>query len=295
MLEKKKPQISPFTVINHTIMILLAIVTIFPFYNIVIVSLADYKVLAKSPLYLFPTSFDFEAYRLVFMNKNIFNSFFVSFFITGFGTFLSLLMTTAAAYAFSKKTLPGRSTMFLIVILTMYFSGGLIPSYLTIKAYGLIDNIFVLILPNLISAFNIILMANYFASLPHGLEESAKIEGANDLYILARIVIPISMPIIATIGLFYSVGYWNEWWLAKLYLSDKSFWPLQMALREVLFNFNQMAGSEAAKEIAAKNAAVYTRSVQSAVVVITVVPILFVYPFIQRYFTKGILLGAEKG
>jgi putative aldouronate transport system permease protein len=190
--------------------------------------------------------------------------------------------------------MPGRNALLTIVVFTMFFSGGLIPYYLTVKAVGLVNNILVLIIPLGINTFNLIIMKNFFTTIPPSLEESAKIDGANDLYVLWKVVLPTSAPILATITLFYAVDRWNEWWHAMLFISNRDMFPLQMVLREILFDFSQMMGSAIGASIRASKVNIYPRSVQMAIVVVTAVPILLVYPFLQKHFTKGILLGSLK-
>jgi putative aldouronate transport system permease protein len=226
--------------------------------------------------------------------KYIVNSIFVSFFTTIVGTLVSMLISVAAGYALSKKNLPGRNIIFSFVIFTMFFSGGLIPYYLIVKAVGLVNNILVLVVPMAVNTFNVILLKNYFTTVPPSLEESAKIDGANDIYILWRIILPTSMPIIATVSLFYAVERWNEWWHALLFIQSRNLQPLQMVLREVLFNFDQAIASSIGRSIAQSKKFTYARSVQMAIVVVATVPILLVYPYLQKHFTKGIMLGSIK-
>lgn len=283
-----------FDVFNFAFMILVAIVTVFPFYYVIIISLADYAIMSKQAVYIFPTSFNLEAYKTVFSAKYIVNSVFISFFTTIVGTLVSMLLSVAAAYALSKKSLPGRNIVFSFIIFPMFFSGGLIPYYLIVKAAGLVNNIFVLIIPMAINTFNVILLKNYFSTVPPSLEESAKIDGANDIYILWKIILPTSAPIIATVSLFYAVDRWNEWWHALLFIQSRSLQPLQMVLREVLFNFDQVIASSIGRSIASSKRLTYARSVQMAIVVVATVPILVVYPYLQKHFTKGIMLGSIK-
>jgi putative aldouronate transport system permease protein len=282
-----------FDLLNIAFLLIIAIITIFPFYYVLIISFADYGVLSRTSVYIFPTSISLDAYKVVLEAGNIVNSFFVSVFVTVVGTILSMILSIAAGYALSKP-LPGRNIMFTFMIFTMFFSGGLIPYYLTIKAVGLVNNVFVLIVPMAVSAFYVILLKNYFATVPPSLEESAKIDGANDLYILWKIILPTCGPIIATISLFYAVDRWNEWYHAMLFIQSKKYYPLQLVLREVLFNFDQMMGSNVGKSIAASRKFTYQRSVQMAIVVIATVPVLLIYPYLQKHFTKGIMLGSIK-
>lgn len=277
-------------------MIVLAVLTIFPFYYMFIISIADYADIRKQLIYLFPTSVNFSSYKIVFETSYFLNSFYVSVFVTVIGTIFSMLVTIAAAYALSKKQMPGWKPIYTAAILPLFFSGGLIPYYLTVKAVGMINDISVLIIPTALAPFYLIILKNFFDDLPESLEESAKIDGANDLYILYKIVIPISTPAIATIALFYAVDRWNDYYSAVLFISDQKLYPLQMVLREVLMNFEMLKGSTVGAAIAEQNRTsyVYTQSLKMAIVVVATVPILLVYPFVQKYFNKGIMLGAVK-
>jgi putative aldouronate transport system permease protein len=261
---------------------------------VVIISLADFNNISKQLIYILPTSINFEAYKVIMKGDNILNAFLVSVFVTVIGTAFNMFLSVTAAYGLSKKAMPGRNALLTIVVFTMFFSGGLIPYYLTVKAVGLVNNILVLIIPLGINTFNLIIMKNFFTTIPPSLEESAKIDGANDLYVLWKVVLPTSAPILATITLFYAVDRWNEWWHAMLFISNRDMFPLQMVLREILFDFSQMMGSAIGASIRASKVNIYPRSVQMAIVVVTAVPILLVYPFLQKHFTKGILLGSLK-
>ena len=284
-------KITFFDIFNYMLMIMVAIITIFPFYYVVIISVADYASMSKQAIYILPTSFTLEAYKTVMGAKYIVNSVFISFFTTIVGTIVSMLLSVAAGYALSKKFLPGRNIVFTFIIVTMFFSGGLIPYYLIVKAVGLVNSVFVLIVPMAINTFNVILLKNYFATVPPSLEESAKIDGANDIYILWKIILPTSAPIIATISLFYAVERWNEWWHALLFIQSRSLQPLQMVLREVLFNFDQAIASSIGRSIAQSKKFTYARSVQMAIIVVATTPILLVYPYLQKHFTKGMFTG----
>ena len=291
---RKRIKLDIYGAFNILLMIILAFITIFPLYYVVIVSLGKYEEIARQSIYIFPTSIDWQAYKVIMGAENILQSFFVSAFTTIVGTTFSMLLTIAAAYGLCKKQMPGRNILLMFVLFTMFFSAGLIPYYLTVKGLGLINNILVMIIPLGINTFYLIILKNFFSTIPPSLEESAKIDGANDIYILYKIVLPTSAPIIATLILFYSVDRWNEWWHAMLFISDKKWYPLQMVLREILFDFSQTQGNSIGQAIKASKMNIYPRSVQMAIVVITALPILLVYPFLQKYFTKGIMIGSIK-
>ena len=290
MQEKKR---TPFDYINGVFLLLLAIVTAFPLYYVLIISVGSYKDIVTSNMYLFPSSLDLTAYRSIFETRRIGSSFLVSLFVTVAGTGLGMIVSVAMAYSLSKSHVPGMKLAFGMVLLTMFFSGGMIPYYLTIKSLGLIDKVAVMILPPCVSVFNVIVLKNNFAQVPPSLEESARIDGANDMTILFRIVLPTCKPILATIVLFYAVERWNEWWHAMLFITTPTKQPLQIVLREVLFNFDQMRSTIGAS-LAQNTKPVYNRSVQMATVTVATLPILCVYPFLQKYFTKGLMIGAVK-
>lgn len=289
----KIDRINSFDVINTIIMGFLALLTIFPFYYVLIVSVAKYEDIMKQLIYLIPKALDFSSYEIILSTNLITNALGVTLFITIFGTLLSMAVSVTGGYALSKKGFPGRKLIYALVIFTMFFSGGLIPYYLIVKGIGLINSIFSMIIPMAVSTFYIILLKNYFEEMPASIEESAKIDGANDLYILYKIIVPTAAPVIATICLFYAVDKWNEYYSAILFVSDDKKYPLQMVLRGIILNFTQLKG-QGGFDRAAASRPIYTKSVQMAVVVLTTVPILLAYPFIQKHFTKGIMFGSVK-
>jgi len=245
-------------------------------------------------IYILPTSISFESYKLILQEKLVHSAFFVSVFITVVGTLVSMSLSTAAAYTLSKKDMPGNKILFTMILIPMFFSGGLIPYYLTVQKVGLINKIWVMIIPHAINTFYLILLKNFFRELPPSIEESAKIDGANDIYILYKIVLPMSAPVIATVSLFYSVDKWNEYYTALLFISNRKLYPLQLVLREIIMNFTQLMASSIGAAIVDSQKTIYSQSLQMAVIVVATVPILLVYPFLQKHFTKGIMLGAVK-
>lgn len=273
----------------------LALLMIFPFYNMLLVSFARYADVASGQLYLWPKAWDTTNYTIIFSDPKLMRSFGVSGFNTLVGTLLAMFVTTMAGYAFSKKSLPGRTWLLTMFVITMYFGGGLIPWYLLLKDLGFIDNILVMTVPACLSTYNMILMKNYFNTIPESLPESARIDGANEFRILIQIVIPCAAPIMATISLFYAVGFWNEWWNGMLFIQQKSsLYPLQLLLRKIVIESTLDLGNEMANEFKNANVNVYKVGMQMASVAVATVPILCVYPFVQKYFAKGIMLGAIK-
>jgi len=281
-------------VLIYTFLIALTIVIIFPFYNMLLVSVSRYEDIISSPFLIIPKSIDFQNYRMALKYPNFVNSTGISLFVTIVGTSLNLLITLLGAYVLSRRNLPFRKFFFYIIIFTMFFGAGLIPWYLVVRNLGLVDSVWAMIVPPMLNTFYLILMRNYFESIPESLEESAKIDGANDLRIMFQIMIPVAAPIIATITLFYSVDRWNEWWLAMIFIQDQAKLPLQLILRKMIVDATIDLGNSMMNAMRDSHIQVHGRSLQMATITLTTLPILMVYPFLQKYFTKGIMLGAIK-
>jgi len=281
-------------VIIYGVLAIVCLAMVYPFYNMLLVSVAKYKDIINTPVYIWPKAIDFYAYKLIFMDKTIPRAFGVSVLITIVGTILAMIVTTGAGYALSKKRLPGRNAIFMVILVTMYFSGGLIPFYLVVKDLGFLDSIWVLIIPTCLSTFNLILMKNYLLTIPESLEESARIDGANDIRIMFQIIIPCAAPIMATVGLFYAVAYWNEWWNCMLFIQDSKKFTLQLLLRRIVVESTLDLGDQMANAMRDATVKTYPLTIQMATVTVSTVPILCVYPFLQGYFTQGIMLGSIK-
>ncbi len=282
-----------FSILNIILLGLLSVIAIFPFYNVFIVSLAKIEVIVKQPVYIIPLSFDLTSYKQIVMEPKFVNAMLVSIFVTVSGVCLSMLLSVLGAYALSKKNMPGRNFLLAAILFTMFFNGGLIPYYLVVKNAGLINNVLCMVIPPAINTFYLIIMKNYFTTIPASLEESARIDGANDIFILIRIIIPTSAPFIATFALFYSVDRWNEWWNALMFINESKKAPLQIFLREILINFSNQF-STMAEALRDRNKTTYLKGIQMAAVVVSSIPILLVYPYLQKHFVKGILVGALK-
>lgn len=241
---------------------------------------------------LYPEQIDFGAYKILFgRSAVIFNAYRVTFFRVVGGTFLNLLFTITLAYVLAQRKLPGRVGLTIFVFVTMVFSGGLIPNFLLVDALGLRNSLWALVLPPLISAWNMLIMRNFFMSLPEEFNEAAIMDGASPLTILVRIVLPLSLPAIATIGLFYAVFHWNAWFDASIYIDRSDMRPLQIILRGLL----RSTSLEGMEELAFTEAPPPAASLRSALIIVSTVPVLFVYPFIQRYFVTGVMVGGIKG
>ncbi len=287
---KKK---SLFDIILYIILGIIALVTIYPFYNVLIISMSNTIASATYSPYLYPHVFDFTGYKAIVKDVQFFKSLGTTLFVTIVGTLLNMVFSVTAAYVLSRKRLKGRRFFLSLILFTMLFSGGMIPTYLVVSSLGLVNNIWSMILPNLINTYYLILMKNYFAGLPISLEDAARIDGANEFVIMTRIFIPISKPFMATFLLFYAVERWNEWWNAYLYINDINIKPLQIYLRDTLVSFNSQLTSQAQSVMSTQDK-VFVQSIQMAAIIITMLPILCAYPFLQKYFVKGVLIGAVK-
>lgn len=279
-----------FRVFNAIVLVVFALVCVLPFLNIVGSSFATPGELATRPFVVIPREVTLDAYRYVLSTSTIFRALGVSVFVTTVGTFLSLVVTSMMAYALSKRYLRGRRIVNFLVIFTMLFSGGMIPTFIVVQQVGLIDSLWALILPVTVNAFNFVIMRSFFQAIPDSLEEAARIDGCSDLGVFVRIVLPLSLASIATIGLFYAVAYWNTYQHAILYINDSTKWPIQVLLRQIVIVASGLNADSSAVEVVPP-----AQSVKMAVIVVATVPMLLVYPFIQRFFVKGALIGSVKG
>ncbi|GAA1609091.1 carbohydrate ABC transporter permease [Kribbella sancticallisti] len=264
---------------------------IVPFVAVISTSIAPNKQVNESGgLVLLPDSVDLGAYRSLFAGGVVTQALFVSIFVTVIGTLLSLTVSCLLAYALARPSFTAGRPILLVVLFSMLFSPGIIPTYLVVKGAGLLDSIWALIVPTMVSAFNVIVLRAFFSALPQEITESARIDGAGELKTFGYIVLPLSKAVLSVIGLFYAVGYWNAFFSALLYLNDSKLWPLQLVLRTYVINDTQLGSAELGTERLPPQA-----SIQMAILVISIVPILLVYPFLQRHFAKGVLTGAVKG
>jgi putative aldouronate transport system permease protein len=282
-----------FEVVNYTVLLAIGIAMLFPFINALAVSFSSYGSYLKNPFMIFPSEWSLEGFRYVFKNGLLMSSYGNTIFITITATLLSLFLTIVMAYPLSKKGLRGKKAFMYILVFTMMFNGGLIPNFFLIKGLGWLDTFWALIIPGALGAYNVILMKSFFENLPDSLEEAAMIDGASELVILTRIVLPLSTPILATIALFVAVGQWNSFFNALIYISTPSKWTLQLVLREILMSANSQLLSTGGNS--AEMSTVPPETLRYATLVASVVPILCVYPFLQKYFVTGITLGAVKG
>ncbi|MDY0345958.1 MAG: carbohydrate ABC transporter permease [Bacilli bacterium] len=270
------------------ILIFYVIAVIFPFYNAFVISISSEYAYFNAELLLWPQEITFDAYTTVFASQQLWNGFGITMVLLILGTAYQLFFTVITGYALSRDKWFGKNFVMNMIIVTMFFGGGLVPYYYLITSLGLYDTIWVMIIPGAIDTFNMLLMRNYFASLPKELEESARIDGANDIQIFVKVYLPLSLPMLATIGLFFAVGNWNSWYNGMLFLETANLKPLQLVLREMIASIAsniEMPGGPN----------VYSEGLVMASIFFTIVPMMCFYPFLQRYFVKGIVVGAIKG
>ncbi|MCR8632679.1 carbohydrate ABC transporter permease [Paenibacillus radicis (ex Xue et al. 2023)] len=275
----------------YIVLSLIAVLTLFPFLYVIIISITPESEVIRRGIVLIPEQITFNAYKSVFNGgSGIWGAYQITLFRTIVGTMLNLVFTVLGAYVLSKKALPGRSGLLMFVVFTMLFSGGLIPTYIVVRSLELTNTVWALIVPGLVSVFNLVVVKGFFEQLPVELEESAKVDGAGELKVLVQIILPLSLPSIATIGLFYAVGHWNSYFDAVIYINKSSLMPLQVILRNILLSSQNQQNLELIND-----ATVSSLAIQMASVIVSTVPILCVYPFIQKHFTKGVMIGAVKG
>lgn len=284
-----------FNVVNYTLLSLLTICTIYPFWNLLAISLNESGDTLRGQVYLWPNVFTLDNYKVVFQNDALLGATLRSITRTVLGTGLSLICSVMLAYTLSRKEFILRKAINWIMILSMYVSGGLIPTYMLIKNIGLTNSFWVYIIPGLISVFNVIIIRSYFDQLPDGLIEASRIDGANEFQTLFRIVLPVSMPVLATITLFVSVGHWNSWFDNYMYNTRENLNLLQYELMKILMQSTQQVTSNATGSLAGETLRQITpQSIRATMTIIVTLPILFVYPFLQKYFIQGIMIGAIK-
>lgn len=284
-----------FDVLNIVLMCVLMIITLYPMLHVLFGSFSEGKELMKHEGLLFhvlgkPT---LSGYRIILKNKNIWRGFCNSVGYVFGGTALNLLLTSLLAYALSRRHFAPRKLLMKLILVTMFFSGGIIPLFLVIRLLGLFDSPLAVILPGAISTYNMVIMRTFFMRIPNELEESAQIDGANDFVVYSRIVLPMSMAVIAVIALYYGVGHWNAWFNAMVFLRNRNYYPLQLFLREILIESNMTLASDNSMDFVQTNYA--EQLVKYCLIVVSTVPILVLYPFLQKYFVKGVMIGALKG
>ena len=268
------------------------LLVLIPIIHVASISVSDGMAVQKGEVVLFPKGFSLEAYKIIFGNKDLWNSYLNTIIYTVLGTLINLVMTTLCAYPLSRTHFQGRNFFTIMVVITMFFSGGMIPSYLVVYNLKMINTIWAIVLPGAISTWNMIVMRTFFQSLPNELMESANIDGAGEWRVLVSVVLPLSKPIIATIVMFYTVGHWNSFFSAILYLSEKSRYPVQVILRNIVIAgevTDQLAQMQSSSQL------VLAKTVKYAVMVVVMAPIICIYPFVQKHFVRGVMIGSLKG
>lgn len=281
-----------FDTINFIILFACTLICLAPFLHILAISLSSVRPILSGQVSLFPVELNFEAYYKVFSDPAMIRSLGFTVMLTGLFTVLCMAMTVAMGYPLSKKKLKGRKGVMFIVVITMFFSGGIIPEYILILNLNLLDSIWALVLPGLINPFYLIILISFFNNIPESLEESAEIDGSSHFRTLISIMLPLSLPVITTLSLFYAVGRWNGFTDTLMYITSPEFYPLQLKLYQLIQN-NMV--SELMQMEGAQMATVVPESLKAASVIFATVPILIVYPWLQRYFVSGVMLGAVKG
>ena len=292
--KKKKRKIPVGQIVLVAVIFVFVLTCVLPFLNVIAISFSSKSAILRGDVAFFPVEFETKAYEILFSDQTMINCLFYTVELTVIYTAIAMVMTILMAYPLTKERLAGRRFFNLMALFTMYFSGGTIPVYLNVKWFGLLDSMWSLIIPGVLSTYNMIIMKSFFSSLPKELEEAATIDGANDFQILLRVYLPLSLASIATLTLFYAVGKWNSFADAKYYIQTKSLQPLQLRL------YNIIKGSTAVDVTAIEgnansNAQNVSESIESATIIFATLPILVVYPFVQRYFVSGVTIGAVKG
>lgn len=280
-----------FNIINVTLLVFFTILIVVPLWNVVVSSFSTGKSLAEGGFIFWPKEFSVENYRAVFRDTTIWQAFLISVLKTVIGATTHVFFCAMIAYAMSKMQLKGRSIYSIMGIITMFFSGGMIPTYLLIKSLGLLNTFWVYVIPALFSYYDVIILMNFFRDVPPSLEESAKMDGAGQWKIFLKIYVPLSMPAFATIALFNGVGQWNDFMAAKIYVTDKALYPLQMKLYEIIVQ-SQVQGMQNMNGSAVVETT--TKGVQLATIIVTTIPILIIYPLLQKHFISGMMMGAVK-
>lgn len=285
----------------HLFLFIILVIVLYPLIYIISASVSDPTAVNSGQMWLLPKGFTLEGFKVVFEHEQIWTGYMNTIFYTVLGVSINLAITLPAAYALSRKNLPGRNLIMILFVFTMFFSGGLVPTYLLVKNLGMIDTVWSLVLPNAAAIWNIIVCRTFYqVTIPKELEEAAIIDGCSTTKLFLKVVTPLSMPIIAVMALFYGVGHWNEYFSALIYLNDQAKYPLQMVLREILV-IQEISTQTTDPAALARDAEVMNQKMDTAaimkyaVIIVSTLPMLIVYPFLQRYFVKGVMIGSLKG
>ena len=283
-----------FDIVNYTLLVLVLIIVIYPLWFVVIASFSDSRAVLDGEVWLWPNDFQLDAYVRVFKDSRIMRGYANTIFYPLAGTALNIVGTVVAAYPLSRKDFVGRNVIMMLLAFTMYFSGGLIPTYLIYKQLRIVNTVWVMILPGMVSVYNLIIVRTFFQGIPFELQEAAFIDGANNFAILRKVIVPLSKPVLAVMVIFYGVGHWNEFFNALVFLSKKELAPLQLVMRDILITASSSI-SEGTGGAAIADKARLAESLKYSVIIVSSLPVLLLYPFLQKYFVKGVMLGAIKG
>jgi putative aldouronate transport system permease protein len=284
-----------FDFLNYTLLLLLCISILYPLYYMLIVSISDGNAVTRGDVRLFPISPSLQTYKVILSDPQILTAYKNTLLYTSIGTIVCVSMTALCAYPLSRSRFYGRKVFTALVLFTMFFEGGIIPNFLVVNALGMINTIWAIILPPAVSVWYMIIMRTFFQQIPNELHESGYMDGANDLQIFVRIILPLSVPLLATMVLFYSVWHWNSFFPSLLYLNEKIKYPVQIIMRNMVIQGSLMDTQSAASAANLDGANITGQNIKYAVIFITILPILVVYPFIQKYFVKGMMVGSLKG
>ncbi|MHA2857610.1 carbohydrate ABC transporter permease [Paenibacillus lautus] len=282
--------ISLFGIINTLILTCLAIITVYPVVYITAVSLSATSEVVQGNITLFPKGFNLDAYAQVLNDDRVPRAYLNTIFYTALGTAINLLLTAVAAYPLARKNFFGRKFFLLAIIMTMFLNPGIIPNYLIVSELGLLDSVWALVLPNAIWTFELLILKSFYENMSESLREAAVVDGASEYRILFQIVLPLSKPALASIGLFYFMGHWNSFFIPLIYLNDANMYPLQVVLRDMLI-FSENGSNPSLVDASA----LAPQAMKNATIVLSMIPVLLIYPFVQKYFAKGVMLGSEKG
>lgn len=272
---------------------IILIIVIYPLIFVISASISNPEYLLQGKITLLPKGINFDSYAKVFENSDIWRGYKNTIIYVVLGTAINLVMTTLGAYPLSRKDFYGRNVVTALLVFTMFFSGGMIPTYLLIKNLSMLNTVWAMVLPGAVSVYNLIIMRTFFQGIPYEIQESAVVDGASDFQILIRIILPLSKPILAVMTLFYAVTHWNAFFDALIYLSDRNKYPLQLILREILIQ-SDISGMEAVDDSVIENA-MSVEGIKYAIIIVANIPILLLYPFLQKYFVKGVMIGSIKG
>ncbi|KAB8136772.1 carbohydrate ABC transporter permease [Gracilibacillus oryzae] len=294
MFKKLSLRDKMFTIFIYSILIVVACLMLYPLIYVLSASFSNPERTVLGEVWLLPKEFNIESYLTVFQNEDVLIGYRNTIIYTVFGTAINILFTILIAYPLSRRDFYGKEVITGFIIFTMFFGGGMIPTYLLIKDLGMLDTIWAIVLPGAVSVYNVIIMRTFFQSIPDELREAASMDGCNNITLLVRIILPLSMPIIAVMALFHGVGHWNSYFDALIYLSDEDKFPLQLFLRQMLIQEDMSAMTSSGTDVLAEHL-LQIEGLKYAVVVVASLPMLIIYPFLQKFFVKGVMIGSLKG